>query len=171
MPIRIPQNKIQYNYTSGKEYMDETTYQEYQGYYYQLNGKIFAGKEFNSNAPVLIPIPKDKSNLPFNFNKLLTQAATYTYGRISGNKIQNIKVVSLPLINDPNIDTTDVENITNTYYTKKVNSTTIKQIDEETFQNIKINPLYTTVSIKPDYSNIDDAEKQMPGIKAFLDFL
>ena len=88
MGLRIPQNQIVANkYTIGKEYMYKDTYREYQGYYYELNNKLFTGKEFNSNAPELILIPKN-NNVPSGFNSLLTKASTYVYGRISKTKIK-----------------------------------------------------------------------------------
>lgn len=182
MAIRIPQNKIQYNYTSGKEYMNETTYQEYQGYYYQLNGKIFAGREFNSNAPILIPIPKDKSNLPFNFNKLLTQASTYTYGRISKIKINNSKPI--PFYFTPS-EKDAQKGEAYRYYCQQKNNSLIKEVNEDNYRELSSNPLFITTRIKCyiiadllnpvgdnnyvfDNKELDDAEKQMPGIKAFL---
>ena len=58
MGVRIPQNQIVYKHTAGGEYMFESTYKEYQGPYYEMSGKIFAGKEVTTSAPVLVPIPK-----------------------------------------------------------------------------------------------------------------
>ena len=55
--MRVPANIITENkYTIGKEYIDKKTHKLYQGYYYELNNKFFAGKEFNNNAPEIIKI-------------------------------------------------------------------------------------------------------------------
>lgn len=162
MPIRIPKNQIQFKYTSGKEYVVESTYREYQGYYYELNGKKFAGKEFNSNALTLIPIPKNSTST--GLNSLLLQAATFVYGKASGTKLNNIKIPSLVKEDNPNLDTEGVE----TYYAKKINTDVIKQINKETYNSLKTNTIYITVIVKADYSNIDEANKVMPGVKDFI---
>ena len=60
MSIRIPQNQIVYKYTIGKEYMYTNTYREYQGHYYELNGRFFVGKEFNINSLELVIIEPKK---------------------------------------------------------------------------------------------------------------
>lgn len=163
MAIRIPQNQIQYNYTSGKEYMDVSSYREYQGYYYKLSGKIFAGNEFNSNAPELIPIPKDNINIPNKFNSLLTKASTYTYGRISGAKIKQTKINSIPFNNKDNILR---------YFIKKIDTHIIKEVDETTFINTQFDPLYQTLSVNFNYAltdkELDELDKKMLGIKIYL---
>ncbi len=164
MALRIPQNKIvKSKYTAGKEYMFETTYREYQGYYYELNGKLFAGKEFNSNAPILIKINSD------NVNKLLTNPQTYAYGRVSGIKINNIPPSTI--INKSNIF------ITKRYFYKKLNSNPIliREINKETFDYFQSNPLYQVISIDipeggffANQSSLEEANQKMPGIKDFL---
>ena len=51
MAIRIPKNIIvESKYTIGGEFILLSLYQQYQGYYYEMNGKYFAGKEFDQNA-------------------------------------------------------------------------------------------------------------------------
>jgi len=165
MALRIPQNKIvKSKYTTGKEYMFETTYREYQGYYYELNGKLFAGKEFNSNAPILIKINSD------NVNKLLTNPQTYAYGRVSGTKVKTNKIVSLPQSDTSSLIDKGGEYFLQ-FYCSKINSNIIKSIDEQTYVNLQSNPLYKTTYIGT-YNNKnqipDDAEKQLSGIKTFL---
>jgi hypothetical protein len=83
-----PKNKIQSNlYTSGDEYVLASTKESYSGYYYKLStGKFFTGRTPNdSNSKELIKI-ESKS-----INTLLTQAATYTYGLLSKNKLNTFK--------------------------------------------------------------------------------
>jgi hypothetical protein len=164
MAIRIPKNQtVESKYTSGKEYMFVSTQNEYKGYYYEMNGKIFAGEKFKPGDPEIIKIKSDK------YNMLLGNAATYLYGLVSKVKLNNVKFNSLPKLDDSDLDTfSDITEVTDKYYVKKVNSNIIKQIDKETFLKLQSNPLYITISIKPDNSNIEEAEKQMPGIKAFL---
>jgi len=172
MAIRIPKNQIQYKYTQGKEYMYKDTYREYQGHYYELNNQIFAGKEFNSNAPVLVRIPKGNNDAFNGFNSLLTRASTYVYGRISGTKIRNPKPVTQVFKNDPNL----VNVTTNRYFVQNTNITPIliKEVTEESFNQLKTNPLYKAVSIRWIYNEanenqIENAEKIIPGIKTYLE--
>jgi hypothetical protein len=78
MSLKIPRNIIiEAKYTQGKEYMTIDTYKEYQGYYYELNDKIFAGKEFDVFAPELIRLSSNK------INPLLTRLSTYAYAALS----------------------------------------------------------------------------------------
>jgi hypothetical protein len=44
----------------------------------------------------------------------------------------------------------------------------IKQVDKDTYNQIVSNSFYQTIILKANYSNIDQAEQQMPGLKAFL---
>ena len=84
MSIRIPQNIIvESKYTSGNEYIIIDTNIIYKGYYYEMNGKIFAGKEFDINAIELIKL------LPKNINPFLLQVSSYVYGKLSNIKLNN----------------------------------------------------------------------------------
>ena len=57
MALRILKNLIVTSkYTSGGEYMFKSTQKEYKGYYYELNGKIYAGKEFKTASYELLKI-------------------------------------------------------------------------------------------------------------------
>jgi len=156
MPIRIPQNQIKYQYTAGKEYMLESNYREYQGYYYELKGKTFAGKEFNSNAPVLIKINSS------NVNTLLTNASTYAYARISGIKINTSTPPSF--IYRYESDTR--------YFIYNVSKKIIKEISKETFDIFQSNPLYISVELNFttgfNDQELNEAEKKIPGIKEFV---
>jgi hypothetical protein len=175
MGLRIPKNQIvESKYTSGGEYMFASTQNEYKGYYYELNNKTFAGKEFNTNNPEIIKIQSDK------YNTLLGSAATYIYGIVSKVKLNNSKPTSIPLLSNPERATPNSNtNIVTRYFVKKLNSTpiVIREIDQQSFEQTKINPIYQIVAIEfvpsPGWTNgipkdIDKAEQQMPGIKAFL---
>lgn len=166
MGLRIPQNQtVTSKYTSGKEYMFSSTYREYIGYYYELNGKLFAGKEFSTTAPELIRIDSSK------VNNLLTSPSTYVYGKISSTKLPSLKIISLPSSNNNNLVDKGGEYFLQ-FYCSKINSNVIKSIDENTYVKLQNDPLYKTTFIGA-YNNKnqtpDEAEKQLPGIKAFLD--
>ena len=163
MAVFIPKNIIiESKYTQGKEYRLVSTYNEYQGYYYEMNGRAFAGKEFNVNAIELISFSST------NINPLLTNPSTYVYGvftkttKLTSSTIVNTLVTD----NDPNIDLPGEE----TYYAKKLNQIpySIKKIDKSTYTTLQSDPFYETTVLNAYYSNSTQAERQMPGIKAFL---
>ena len=176
MAIRIPQNQIQYKYTIGKEYMYKDTYREYQGYYYELNNQLFAGKEFNSNAPILVPIPITTGNNNFlGFNSLLTNAATYVYGKIAKEKLPNNFNPS-SYIFQPKFSSVN-SRFTNRYFIQKINTDpnniSIKEIDEDSYTKIQTNPLFKSVKIIWDTigdntNEINKANQTIIGIKEFL---
>jgi hypothetical protein len=158
--MRIPANIVMTNkYTIGKEYMYANSYKEYQGYYYELGSKRFAGREPTIDAPELIPI-----NSPDN-NILLTRKETYAYGKLSPIQIiKNKKPTSV--VYDYNRDTR--------YFCTKTNviPTIIQEVDKNNFNQIQNNPLYISVSLSFiggfDDSELNEAEKKIPGIKAFV---
>lgn len=161
--MRVPPNIIEIKYTSGKEFVFSLNYKYYQGYYYELNGKIFAGKEFNANSPELI---KSNSN---NVNTLLTDSKTYTYGFLSKIKLNNVSPSSI--ISKGNI------NGGMRYFSKKNNTNPIliREITEEIFKQYQNDPFYQVISIEfpeggyfGNQKSLDDAEKIMPGIKTFI---
>jgi hypothetical protein len=162
--MRVPSNIIKENkYTIGKEYMYAISYKEYQGYYYEINGKFFAGKIFKTNSSELIRIETNKTNT------LLTRAATYIFGKLSNTKINNISFPSV-------ISKGDIYAKTR-YFTKKINNNPIliREINKDTFSELQNNPIYQTISIDfpeggyfANQKTLDDAEKQMPGIKTFI---
>jgi hypothetical protein len=186
MGIRIPKNQtVESKYTSGKEYMFVSTQNEYKGYYYEMNGKIFAGEKFKPGDPEIIKIKSDK------YNMLLGNAATYLYGLVSKVKLNQTKISSLPLSNLPSTDdfsnglsenqginsrvysavASSTLDVALQFYCKKVNSNIIKSIDENTYKSLQKDPLYKTTFVgiyNGTNQTPDDAEQQVPGIKIFL---
>lgn len=165
MGIRIPKNQtVESKYTSGGEFMFASTQNEYKGYYYEINGKTFAGEKFNPNNSEIIKIKSDK------YNPLLGKAATYLYGRISGVKLNQSRFSSSPVSSNLNLLDKGGEYMLQ-FYCKKINSNIIKAIDEEIYISLQKDPLYQKTFIGI-YNNTnqtpDDAEQQLPGIKAFL---
>ena len=158
--MRVPANLItKTSYTSGGEYAYALNYKIYQGYYYELNNKYFAGKEFNINAPELIKVANNS-----NINTLLTQASTYLYGKLSKTKLNNQKPTSFFYKYEGNVR----------YYLAKsnVNPLVIKEVNKETFEQFKNDPIYLSVflSYNGGFNNkeLDEAETKIPGIKTFV---
>jgi hypothetical protein len=165
MGIRIPSNKIQSKYTSGNELMFKETYREYKGHYYEMNGNLYAGKEFSSTAPELMKINSPK------VNRLLTNPATIVYGKVSNIKIPNSIIPSF--IYQADKQTT---RFVDRYFTKKTNVVpiVIKEISKETYNSVKNDPIYVSIMIRWDNEGsntltLENAEKQMSGIKKFLE--
>jgi hypothetical protein len=166
MGLRIPQNIIVTSkYTSGKEYMFVSTYREYIGYYYEMNSKLFAGKEFNNNAPELISITSNQ------VNKLLTNPDTYIYGRVSGTKIAQATIESSVFV--PTEE--DYQRGFKTrYFIKKLNtgSIFIKEVNKTTFEQIQSDPLYqaleANVRLYPTDNDLNVLDSKMLGLKDYL---
>jgi hypothetical protein len=167
MSIRIPQNIIvESKYTSGNEYIIIDTNIIYKGYYYEMNGKIFAGKEFDINAIELQKL------LPKNINPFLLQVSSYVYGKLSNIKLNNTLPIST--IYQPTQEDYDI-GYSIRYFYKKINTTPIiiKETNKENYDLLINDPLYQVVlikwgTLKINDTNLTQAEQQMPGLKAFL---
>ena len=156
--MRIPKNIIETDkYTTGGELVYKETQTSYKGYYYILNNRYFVGKEYIVNAPELIKIQQS--------NTLLYRPSTAIFSAVSGITSKSLRSPKVSSI-QPNIG----NNPTSTrYFSQQINvkPITIKEISKETYDSLQGNSLFTTTFIGPT-QNIDQAEKQMPGLKAFL---
>jgi hypothetical protein len=159
--MRPPSNIIaKSQYTAGKEYIFLDTHESYQGYYYILNNKFFEGKVFRTDSRELIKVSSDK------VNKLKLSSALSLFAKLSNIRLPNTK---LPSFNHNGQDPIR-------YFAKKINTNPIliKEIDKNTFDSIQSDSTYQTISINlpsGDFTNpevLDNADKQMPGLKAFL---
>lgn len=161
MALRIPQNQIvESKYTSGGEYLFLDTHKEYKGYYYEFNNKIFAGKEFKADAPEIIKRTSNK------VNPLLLNSATYLYGMLSKVKLNSNPPPSSYQFNQDN------RNVLR-YFIKKANENIIKETNEDNFNQIQNDSIYTSVSLYFSNSGFDQnelnkAEEKMPGIKEYV---
>jgi hypothetical protein len=161
--MKIPANIIVTSkYTSGGEFIIKSNYNNYQGYYYELNNKFYIGKEFKPDATELIQKTSSNTNL------LLTSAASaFIYGNLSKQNITNNQEPTSYFYNSTPTDFR--------YFISKLNvkPTTIKEIDKNTFEQYQNNPIYVSVALsypnKFIESEIDKAESTIPGIKSYLD--
>jgi hypothetical protein len=165
--MRVPSNIIVENkYTIGKEFMYLKTYKEYQGYYYGINDRFFAGKTFSLDSLELMKI-----NLKTT-NTLLTQASTYIYGLISGTKIINNNVSNNPQGNSNPYDKEG--ELFLKFYCKRYNTLPIliKNIDEQTYLNLQKDPLYQTIFIGTYQNTLitpEIAYSKMIGLREFVE--
>jgi hypothetical protein len=181
MALKIPSNQIKFNYTAGGEYIFKDTYKDYQGYYYETNGKTFAGKEFNQYAPELEKVQIKEGNNR-RFNPLLASAATFIYGKVSKFKIDNSKATPFYFVPSEK----DVQNgQAYRYFSQQKANNLIKETSEDNYKELTKNPLYNTARIKCyitsdaldpvgnnnyvfDSKELDEAEKKISGIKTWL---
>jgi hypothetical protein len=172
--MRVPKNIIQAGkYTSGNEFVEEKTNKPYQGYYYELNGSLYTGKEYSTDA---IKIIKKQ-----NQNQLYNSSNTAIFSLVSGITSQQLSVPPINSISNSKGDSLLSSNqyivfpLTTTpqFYIQKinVNPITIKEVDEKSYISVRGNPLYKT-TFTGNYNginqNIDQADAQIPGLKTFL---
>jgi hypothetical protein len=156
--MKVPKNIIQTSkYTSGNEFVEEQSNKPYQGYYYELNGSLYTGKEYSIDA---IKIIKKQDQ-----NQLYNSSNTALFSFISGITSQQL---SVPPINSVSINTTSTR-----FFAQKinVNPIIIKEVDEKSYVSLQGTPLYKTTfigSYNGVNQNVDQAETQMPGLKTFL---
>ena len=156
--MRIPKNLIETGkYTSGKEFVYKITQTPFQGYYYILDNLYYVGKEYNKDAPELIKITSS--------NTLLNRKSTSIFSLVSGITSQALKTPKITSV-QPNIENNKVDT---RYFSRQVNiqPIIIKEIDKESYDSLQNNPLYQTTFIG-NGQTIDQANTQMPGLKAFL---
>lgn len=165
MPVRVPSNQIVTSkYTIGKEFIVESTYKDYQGYYYEFNDSYYAGEKFSTTAPKLI---KSTSN---KVNKLLLNPKTEEYAKASNYQLQ----LAVP----PPSQANTFENVPdgledyNAYFYKKMvgKDILIKQIDEQSYNQYQNNPFYQVIKVKLNNSDtgigfeeLERADNEMSG--------
>jgi hypothetical protein len=152
----IPSNSIIYKYTPGGELINALTYETYKGYYYEINGKMYAGKEFDISAIELIKATSE------NVNSLKKNSITSLYGYLTNITLPNSNLPSISINEEPGEFK---------YVAKKNNTSKIFLVSEETYLKEKNNPLYTILEIpyNLEYGFLlkEEDEKTMPGIIAF----
>ena len=166
MGIRIPKNQIiTGKYTTGKEYVILSSHAPYQGFYYELNGRTFAGKEFDPKAPEIIRMTSGK------FNPLLGDPNTMVYANISKVKLDNTEIKSIPFV--PTAEDLAKPFIVR-YFVKKLtdNPIAIKEVTKDVFEKTQSNPIYQTLKVNFTYGLSDDElnaiDKQMIGLGPYL---
>jgi hypothetical protein len=157
--MRVPANIIIENkYTLGKELIYDKTYKEYQGYYYEINDKLFAGKEFDPKALQLIRINS------IDINLLRLNPKTATYGNLTKTTLPSNRVISIPFNSQSGLK----------YLAKQLNSSPIRIffVSKETYEREKTNPLYSFTSLYYEsefgFDITDISRKEIPEIDIFL---
>lgn len=166
--IKLPKNQsIKLNYTALKEgYVYLKTNEPYVGYYYEINGRTFAGRTFSSEAPEIIKFDANDNNA------LLRNPDTEMYAKLSGMTVNDkVKITSLPFsFEDTNVDWAEPidELPRNRYFIRHIITGVIQHVDQDTYKRLSIDPLYQAEILYSDKNDIDEMDKRMPGLKSFL---
>lgn len=166
--MRIPSNIIDTGkYTIGKEFINTSDKKEYQGYYYQVGDRYFAGKSFSQNAPEL----KKVTDNSFYFDNINKEYSSLT-------KVDPSTIIVPKTIHNRDMSQKDAQGqYYYTYYAKKINSNPIliREIDKETYLELQNKGIWQVISIITtqgdgyiDSDELDRAEKEMPGIKTWI---
>jgi hypothetical protein len=164
--MKIPKNQIKENlYTSGNEFITMNN-KSYSGYYFIANGRYFIGKIFNLTADEIKPISHEESIKINTINNLPNNLSDIIKSKIVSSSNTPANISSIP----PNSSSGNFR-----YFYKQVNQfpILIKEINQDTFNVIRNNPLYETLIISSNsiYLNspiLEEAEKTFIGIKSFL---
>lgn len=194
---RTPKNQVKANlYTQGGEFVIKSSGVDYIGPYYLINNKAYAGKDpFTSQTttiketPFSIPtiIKVEPIELDVNPNLLPPGADTNLLASI-GNAVgfftqaYNFAKSNIAVANDIKDKIFPSKSIKSSvartgfhYFIQQINdpSKIIKEVDINTFNNLQKDPIYRRVSIDFSAENteqqIEDGEKQIPGLKTFLE--
>lgn len=168
--MRVPSNIISKGkYTIGNEFIYLGSHKPYQGFYYEINNKFFAGVDFSTDAKELIRATSAK------VNKLLLDPKTEAYAKASKYE--------LPLSSPPPAQANFYENLPDgledydAYFYKKMvgKDILIKQIDEQTYSAYKNNPFYQVIKVKLNNSDtgitfeeLKKANTEMPGFASWF---
>jgi hypothetical protein len=162
----IPSNLISVKYTQGNEFIRADNYNNYQGYYYELGGKTYVGKEYSFSAIELLKAGSKQ------VNTLITNPSTTVYGVISDQnpQQQQVKIISIPFV-PTNKDIS--QGFAMRYFVKKANESLIKETTQTVYNQVKNNPLYQSVEIEYDLtlgfsSKYTQYDKQLPGVSNFI---
>jgi hypothetical protein len=166
--MKIPSNIIETDkYTIGKEFINTANNKEYQGYYYQIGNRYFIGKNFDPKALEL----KKINDPSFIYSKV-----NPTYGKLTN--LSPTAFSSPKIIHNPDLSLKDAQGQDFfTYYAKKINYSPIliREINKETYLELQKSNVWQTIALVTtqgdggiDIREINKAEKEMPGIRAWL---
>jgi hypothetical protein len=158
----IPSNLISVKYTQGSEFLRADNYNDYQGYYYELGGKTYIGKEYSFSATELLKAGSKQ------VNTLIANPSTTVYGVISDQNIQQVNIISTQFVATQE----DVNRgYAMRYFVKKANENLIKETTQTIYNQVKNNPLYQSLELKYNLDvqeNVNQYESQLPGITNFI---
>jgi len=170
---RIPKNRVKTGkYTHGNEYVIASSGLEYKGYYYEENGVAYAGKDSTVySVKILLELA------PVNFMADISSTTgffTDAYNFAKSN-LETAKTIAEKVFPAKPVQQSSNNPKTGTHNNiQKNNETIIREIDQADpmLSQFQKDPTYKVVSI--NFSSMDveqqitDAEKQIPGIRTFV---
>jgi hypothetical protein len=163
--MRVPKNIAKVNYTTGEKYLD-SNFSPYVGYYCEVKGKIYPGKIYTGRSKQLIlasSLVKNNKVPGIAFNP----EDTWHSHSPEGEEIEDKE-----------------EEYVFRYFVKYIHTIPIyiKEVNIDTYNSIKNNPLYQTLMLKFTISDlgsfpnngffnkdeVEQANKTMHGIKLYL---
>jgi len=163
--MRYPKSQLKESqYTSGGDFIIISSSKSYSGYYWEVNGRFFIGKNPSQYSEELKKITIEDSykigiinNLPSSFLNKMNPASLSSLSNDSGTNASGIAIGS--------------SNSDSRYFSKQTNTVPalIREITQDTFNNLQSNPIYQTVQLDSmDPIPLDKADNTMPGLKLFL---
>ena len=162
--MRLPKNQIIEDlYTRGNEFLVESNYANYLGYYHSQSGKNYVGAKYSPNAIPLIPYTEDKISTAYDVYYM-----DQVYLKLKPDVLKVIKQDNFPIIRSIYSYTNGPQQRYFIQQKNKIDSPII-EVDITTYRNSLINPLYSTTSIfweglSTPEEELIRIEREMPGI-------
>lgn len=170
---RTPKNRVKIGkYTQGNEYVVASSGVEYKGYYYEVNGIAYAGKD-STVYPTKILLELSSVNFMADIASttgFFTDAYNFAMSNLETAK----------LIADKAFDSKPIQQLSGVLksgthsYIQKNGENIIREIDpsDPMFIKFERDPTYQVVSINFTSTDVDqqitEAEKKIPGIRTFV---
>ena len=167
--MRPPKNQIIEDlYTRGNEFLVESDYANYLGYYHSQSGKNYVGAKYNPNAIPLIPYTEDKINTAYDVYNM-----DQVYFKLNPNILNVIKQDNFPIIRQVYSYTDGPKQRLFIKQKNKVDAPII-EVNITTYKSAQLNPQYLTTSIfwenlSTTEEELRRIEKELPGILSFIE--
>jgi len=184
MSLRYPKNQVKTKlFTNGGEFIYKSSGLDYIGYYHTINNKAYAGPislpdvpqiELDVN-PNILPIGADTNILNAMGNAVGFFTQAYNFAKSNLDTANNIKDKVFPSKSLKNTSDSLIPRTGIHYFVQQINdpNKVIKETDMNGFNSLQKDPIYKTVSISFSALDVDkqieDGEKQIPGLKSFLE--
>jgi hypothetical protein len=167
--MRSPKNQIIEDlYTRGDEFLVESNYSNYSGYYHSQTGKNYAGAKYSPNSPSLIPYTRDKIAAAYDVYNI-----DATYFALNPNILNIIKQDNFQI---ERYTYSSIEGPKQRYFIKQKNrlDAPILEVTKDSYINTRYNPFYQTTAVYWDLvyitnEELSKIEKELPGVISYLD--
>jgi hypothetical protein len=167
--MRSPKNQIIEDlYTKGNEFLVESSYTNYLGYYHSQSGKNYVGAKYNPNAIALIPYTEDKIATAYNAYNM-----DQVYLKLNPNVLNIIKQDNFLIVRSPYSYNDGPKQRFFIQQKNKIDAPII-EVSLVTYKKAQVNPLYSTTSIfweglSTTEEELRRIEKEIPGVLMFIE--